>query len=279
MPGPKLNEAPVMRRRPESRSQAVKTPGHLDARRGPLRPHLAVQGPPGARPHPRLRHRAGQGDPQVLRARRRHRRGQAARLGRRQRRARPRHGGRRAVRVRLLRRRGPHAQALAPPGPRPGHPHPQAHVPHHRAGLPPARPRAPGAPGPPGPGHHRRPPAPADRRRVGHRAAGPAHPPAGRGAHAGARRGRAHRGSDRSTRCSKRPTDETVTDETTTDDRLPRSRTTTTRMPKRSRSNGPEGQPLRVPPGRHHGLEVPVVQRRRTTRPTSSRTGRSATTS
>ena len=41
--------------------------------------------------------------------------------------------------VGLLRRRGHHAQALAPPGPRPGHPDPQAHLPHHGDREPAAR--------------------------------------------------------------------------------------------------------------------------------------------
>ena len=48
-------------------------------------------------------------------------------------------GSRRALRVGLLRRRGPDAQALAAPCPRPGHPHPQAHLPHHDHREPHAR--------------------------------------------------------------------------------------------------------------------------------------------
>ena len=49
---------------------------------------------------------------------------------------------------------------------------------------------------------------------------------------------------------------------------------------KRTRSNGPEGQPLRVPARRHHRLEVALVRRPQGVRATtSSRTGRSATTS
>ena len=35
--------------------------------------------------------------------------------------------------VGLLRRRGHDPEALAPPGPGPGHPDPQAHLPHHRS--------------------------------------------------------------------------------------------------------------------------------------------------
>ena len=47
----------------------------------------------------------------------------------------------------------------------------------------------------------------------------------------------------------------------------------------RGRSNGSEGQPVRVPPRHHHRLEVAVVRRaRRSTASASSRTGRSATT-
>ena len=42
-------------------------------------------------------------------------------------------------------RRGPDDQALAAPGPRPGHPHPQADVPHHDHCLPPVGRRAPAA--------------------------------------------------------------------------------------------------------------------------------------
>ena len=44
-------------------------------------------------------------------------------------------------------------------------------------------------------------------------------------------------------------------------------------------SHGPEGQPLRVPPRHHHRLEVPLVRRQASTATTSSRTGRSATSS
>ncbi len=43
----------------------------------------------------------------------------------------------------LLRRRGPDAQALAPPCPGPRHPHPQAHLPHHHHREPATR-RRPG---------------------------------------------------------------------------------------------------------------------------------------
>ena len=77
----------------------------------------------------------------------------------------------RAVRLGLLRRRGPHAQALAAPGPGPGHPHPQAHLPHHRDREPPARRRA----------RSERRGRPAPRRR-------PAPPPPDRGPEAAAER-------------------------------------------------------------------------------------------
>ena len=79
---------------------------------------------------------------------------QGAGLGRGQRRAQRRARPRGAVRLGLLRRRGHHPQALAPPGPWPGHPDPQAHLPHH---------------------HHREPAA----RATGSPAAGPSRPPAG----------------------------------------------------------------------------------------------------
>ena len=106
-----------------------------------LRPHVGLQGPRGARPHPRQA-RSQQADEilAVRRARRRHRRSASAS---------PRRSPtpstttaidrRRALRLGLLRRRGPDAQALAPPCPRPGHPHPQAHLPHHGHRQPPAR--------------------------------------------------------------------------------------------------------------------------------------------
>ena len=84
----------------------------------------------------------GRRDPAVHRARRRHRDPQVPGLGRRQRREQRRPGPRRALRVGLLRRRGPDAQALPPPGPWPGHPHPQAHLPHHGHREPAARGRA-----------------------------------------------------------------------------------------------------------------------------------------
>ena len=61
------------------------------------------------------------------------------------------------------------------------------------------------------------------------------------------------------------------------DDGTPSGERATTR---KRRSNGTEGQPVRVPPRHHHRLEVAVVRRGRgVPRAASSRTGRSATTS
>ena len=67
-------------------------------------------------------------------------------LGRGQRRPQRSSEPRRALRVGLLRRRGHHGQAVAPPGPWPGHAHPQAHVPHHDHREPAARRQARAAP-------------------------------------------------------------------------------------------------------------------------------------
>ena len=105
-------------------------PGHPGP--GPLRPHVGLQGPRGARPHPGQGRRAtptrscefSERDAAIV-----------VRKCLRSAVANAEHNDgldpRRAVRLGLLRRRGPDAQALAPPGPRPGHPHPQAHLPHH----------------------------------------------------------------------------------------------------------------------------------------------------
>ena len=112
MTGPKLNEYPAAR-------PGASAAGHGRAADGagacPLRADLGLQGAGGARPHPRPRRRPGRRDPAVLRARRGHRRGQvlasAVANAEQQRRA----AGRGALRLGLLRRRGPDAQALAAP--------------------------------------------------------------------------------------------------------------------------------------------------------------------
>ena len=78
------------------------------------------QGLGRGRGHPPVhRARGGQGDPQ------------GPGVGRGQRQNNAGHRPRGPLRVGLLRRRGHDDQALAAPGPRPGHPHPQAHLPHH----------------------------------------------------------------------------------------------------------------------------------------------------
>ena len=253
-------------------------------------------------------------DPRVLRARHRpgHPQGASSRPS-----PTPRHNDGIAadelVRVGLLRRRGPHPQALAPPGPWPGHPHPQAHLPHHRHRGP-----------------HRRPIELAHRcaersrsadqhRRPGRRGPPPACAPQPPGQGRAPRRGRRARSRARPRPRRRRPTDEAVTtttvetddavevdrrgratDEADTDGRRgrrpPRRRrgrapttrpprptmrpTPPTAMPTERTADGSEGQPVRVPPRRHHRLEVALVRRSTpSTATTSSRTGRSATTS
>ena len=59
--------------------------------------------------------------------------GKVLRVGRGQRGAQRPAEPRGALRLGLLRRRGRHHEALASPGPRPGHPDPQADLPHHRS--------------------------------------------------------------------------------------------------------------------------------------------------
>ena len=263
--------------------------GH--ARRGALRPHVGVQGARGARPHPRQA-RVAQAD-EILQFVERDVAivdPQVPRLGGGQRRAQRRHRSRRALRLGLLRRRGPDAEALAPPGPRPGHAHPQAHLPHH---------------------DHREPPRPrsssAARQRRGQPTAGRAPVAAGRAAarparracrHAAARaakpprpttRPRGRRARSRPRRRTRPSTDavETTRSTKSIDDRRGhrRSRPRSTAADehestadaeaderrrgadadgaddaRRTTSDGPEGQPLRVPPRRHHRLEVALVR-------------------
>ena len=110
-----------------------------------VRPVVAHQGAPGARPRPRPRRRRGARDPAVQPAGRVRRGREAPRLGDRQRRAQRPHRQRRAVRERGVGRRGPDREAVPPACPRPGHPDPQAHEPHHDRGQPLLRRRAAGA--------------------------------------------------------------------------------------------------------------------------------------
>ena len=189
---------------------------------------------------------------------------------------------------------GPHAQALAAPCPGPGHPHPQAHLPHHGDREPAARRPSSRA---------RRAKQAAEPAAAGRRAAAAARPAAAAASGAGAARGRADAAAadERTThdrrpraaidgRTPRTPTDEpsrttpstrprptrpstttpSADDEAAADDRRrratpttpttpPTTRPTTTR--KRGRRNGPEGQPVRVPPRRHHRLEVALVRR------------------
>ena len=107
------------------------------ARRPPLQRDVGVQGAPGARPDPRRGRPARRRDPDRHRARggRGHRQG--PRLGRGQRGAQRPAEPRRPLRLGLLRRRGRHHEALAPPGAGPGHADPQADLPHHHHREPP----------------------------------------------------------------------------------------------------------------------------------------------
>ena len=73
----------------------------------------------------------GRRDPAVRRARHRHRDPQGAGLGRGQRPAQRRPGPRGALRLGVLRRRGPHAEAVPARARGRATPHPQAHLPHH----------------------------------------------------------------------------------------------------------------------------------------------------
>ena len=96
----------------------------------------------------------------------------------------------------------------------------------------------------------------------------------------GARRGRGRRlEADRGRQ--RPPMTAVETDEVAETRRQPRTQRRTPLRPRpRETSNGSEGQPLRLPPRCHHRLEVPLVrQTARSTSTTSSRTGRSATTS
>ena len=88
---------------------------------------------------------------------------QGARQRRRQRPAQRRAGSRRAVRQGLLRRRGPDAEAVHAPCPRPRQPHQQAHLPHHHRGRPSRRRQARDRPGPRGQAHRRRSSPPGSR--------------------------------------------------------------------------------------------------------------------
>ena len=90
-------------------------------------------------PDPRPGRHPGRRDPGQRRPRGRHRGRQGPGLGRGQRRPQRRAGRRGAVRVGLLRRRGQHPEALAPAGPWPCHPHPQADLAHHHHREPHAR--------------------------------------------------------------------------------------------------------------------------------------------
>ena len=124
MTGPKTNERPGERAAPRPRQyvrvSASKAREVLDLIRG-----LDVaRGRRGAAVH---------------RARCRHPDPQGARLGRRQRRAQRRAGPRRALRLGLLRRRGPDAEALPPRARGRATPDPQAHLPHHGHREPHAR--------------------------------------------------------------------------------------------------------------------------------------------
>ena len=122
------------------RRQDQRAAGH-PRRRSRYVAHVGLQGARGARPHPRQGRRSEADEIlAVLRARRRpssSARCLASAVANAE--HNDEHRPRRAVRVGLLRRRGPDAQALAPPCPRPGHPHPQAHLPHHDHREPPAR--------------------------------------------------------------------------------------------------------------------------------------------
>ena len=192
---------------------------------------LRVQGPPGARPHPRPGRGRRRRDPAVHAAGGRGRHPQVPGLGRGQRPAQRRARPRRAVRVGLLRRRGPDAAPVPAPGARSGDPHPQAHVPCHRHREPDARGDARAAPSPPG-GHGRRrhPRPPGPRRRRHPPRAGPPQPRPGRGSDADTDRGRrAARGRGTTT---------------STRRRAQRSRTSTRRP--RLRRRQPEQQTRRV---------------------------------
>jgi hypothetical protein len=209
---------------------------------------------------------------------------QGARFGDRQRRAQRRDPRRRALRVGLLRRRGSHAQALAPPGPRSRHPDPQAHLSHHRHREPPAGRRAGSHAcsrrgGPRGSQRSARGSCQRCRQGCGRGAPSPGgQEPPGQGRGAAAHdhdhdhehdevddvevderpaRGEPRRQPRRAPTRRPRPASTAPTTTTTT---------TTPPRPRRRTSNGPEGQPLRLPPRCHHRLEVPLVRQPRRVR-------------
>ena len=250
------------------------------------------QGPRGARPHPRPRRRAR--PTQVLQfterdvarssirkclasavANAEHNDSQAAR---------------RALRVGLLRRRGPDAQALAAPCPRPRHPHPQAHLPHHVivSRMPeelleqqPARTRPSRRTARLAAAASRLQAARRERVARSRAAAAEAAEPHDHD-HVEDEHDHDHDEDEDVVEPEMVEVEEVDLDEVAEDvatvrqrptrrmplmpmtrrqSRRPSRRTTTTK--ERSRSNGSEGQPVRVPPRRHHRLEEPVVQRPR----------------
>ena len=241
-------------------------------------------------------------------------------------------GSRRAVRLGLLRRRGPDAQALAPRARGRGNRIRKrtCHITHRD--RPPRRRPPRSRPGPRGQAHRRR-PSPSGRRRHQRQPPGPrrAQPPAAAAA-AGAV-GDAQDRSDHESRPRRdrrsttrhdcptvrtaarrqrsagglrdqgqrrldavppaghavlRPTVAEIWFDTAETPKPPasscrRANETTTEADaadddERSRSNGSEDQPVRVPSRHHHRLEVAAGSPSATTRTTSSRTGRSATT-
>ena len=180
-----------------------------------------------------------------------------------------------ALRRGLLRRRGHHHKALASPGPWPGHPDPQADLPHH---------------------HHRE-PAPADRLELRRRRMEALSANRSRRVDASRRRAdlsgrlsrrraaqaaaeprrprRRPRPKTRPTRCATRPSptrrprrNEVETRRKTVDEATGRRRRGRRGRRVRGRRgregqgrvNGPEGKPLRLPPRDHHRLEVPLVR-------------------
>ena len=229
---------------------------------------------------------------QLARPRGRGHRRQGAGLGGGQRRPQRRARRRGTVRVGLLRRRGHHPQAVASPGPGPGHADPQADLPHHHHREPPPRGshrptpgRAGGQRRPALPPGGRLPPAPAGRADRRHR---PPMPTTDTGAEAA--RGRGFDADDVATEAEAgstlegpRPTSTTRASPTrptpTTSrrgrrgrNRRDRDRTRSTRPTSRQTAtadgragregqvDGPEGKPLRVPARRHHRLEVALVR-------------------
>ena len=288
MTGPKLNEKPVRRRRAQR---------HQGERQ--VRPLVGLEGPRGARPHPRPDVRQRRRGAAVHRPRRRQRR--SARCSPRPSPT-PQHNDEQDPEELFVKAcfadEGPTLQRLPPPCPWPRRPHPQAHLPHHDRRRPsrrrrgsrssrPARPSAPppvavAAPPPVAAPPRRRARVERSRQRA---AAAQAAASADRGDHdRRGRRGRVDgtiverraeadrraearrapsRADDRGRQVEATPTPRTRSPRPAEAAETAADDAPPTRDDEETKLNGSEDQPVRLPPRRHHRLEEPLVLRAR----------------